>query len=136
MIDKDSAKYHYTLGMAKRAAGDERGAREEFDLAAHLDEEDAEERNEIFVRRQRAEKFRISDTNAPGDSASPPGVTTASGSVCLFSAFLKLICFDVVSSLFDLTKAACSTVSRLWSARHQFSKLYRMYPSGTCISRK
>lgn len=55
-IDPDSAKYRHTLGLAKCATGDEKGAREDLLEAAMLDEEDAEDR--YLLRMQRISEKR------------------------------------------------------------------------------
>lgn len=66
-IDPDNAKYHYTLGLAKRGIGDETGAREDLRKAARLDEEDAEDRYQLRVQRNNSEQQHVG--NKERDSA-------------------------------------------------------------------
>lgn len=51
-IDPENAKYRHTLGLAKCVTGDEAGAREDLLEAALLDEEDAEDRYQLRMRRE------------------------------------------------------------------------------------
>lgn len=64
-IDSENAKYRHTLGLAKRATGDELGAREELEEAALLDEEDAEDRYQLRMLRKSATKAVSNDGVPP-----------------------------------------------------------------------
>lgn len=58
-IDPENAKYRHALGLAKCATGDEAGAREDLLEAALLDEEDAEDRYQLRMRRENEARKKL-----------------------------------------------------------------------------
>lgn len=68
-IDSENAKYRHTLGLAKCATGDKAGAREDLLEAALLDEEDAEDRYQLRMQREREKRRNAANhRGAPHDS--------------------------------------------------------------------
>lgn len=60
-IEPKNAKYRHALGLAKCAKGDEEGARGDLLEAALLDEEDAEDRYQLRLRRMRDKQNKSED---------------------------------------------------------------------------
>lgn len=77
-LDPENAKYRHTLGLAKCVTGDNAGAREELLEAALLDEEDAEDRYKLRMRRIR-ERQRKSEEEKRASEKSD-GATGAAAS--------------------------------------------------------
>lgn len=77
-IDPESAKYLHTLGLAKCATGDEVGAREDLLEAALLEEEDAEERNQLRMKRMREKQRQREDDTSVSEKSDGAGEAAAS----------------------------------------------------------